>query len=159
MRTMITPPKPTPPSSISEALNQHLSANSHDGIPGVACYVERGAALVTQEAITTLIHLRTPLRRKIEDVKDSDLLRERLKLLTLFFDEAVVKGPLGAAAHREVTFALLYFLKGFDRIPDNVPEVGLLDDAMIVQVVLQQHAGTLRAHWQLHGRAWPGGEF
>ncbi len=156
---MITPPKATQITSISEALNEHLSANSHDGIPGVASYVESGAALVTPEAITTLVHLRTPLRRKIDDVKDSVLLRERLKLLTLFFDEAVVKGPPSAPAHREVTFALLYFFKGYDRIPDNVPEVGLLDDAMIVQVVLQQHAGTLQAHWQRHGRTWPGGEF
>jgi len=128
-------------------------------MPGVASYVERGAALVTPEAITAFAQLRPQLHQKIEGVKDSGLLRDRLQLLALFFDEAVVKGPPGAPAHREVTFALLYFLKGFDCIPDNVPEVGLLDDAMIVQVVLQQHAATLRAHGQRQGRTWPGGEF
>lgn len=70
-----------------------------------------------------------------------------------FSPPCVVDGTNGTPAHREAAFALLYFLKGFDRVPDTLPEIGLLDDAMIVQIVLQRHAATLRA--LRRRRAWP----
>jgi uncharacterized membrane protein YkvA (DUF1232 family) len=141
--------------SIPEPLNRHLSANTRDDLPGVASYIDRGAAHVTADAIAALQHLRVPLQAKIDALEDSQHLRRRLELLLTYFDEASTDGMRGTPAHRETAFALLYFLKGFDRIPDTVPEVGLLDDAMIVQIVLQRHAPTFRAHWLRRGRTWP----
>ena len=141
--------------SIPDALDRHLSANSRDDIPGVAAYVDRGAALVTPEAIAALQRLRKPLHRKIDALKESGHLRHRLELLATYFEEACSDGHKGTPAHCDVAFALLYFLKGFDRIPDSIPEVGLLDDAMIVQIVLQRHATTLRGHWLRRRRTWP----
>ena len=141
--------------SIPETLNRHLSANTRDDLPGVATYIDRGAAHVTAEAVTALQHLRQPLQAKIDALQESEHLRRRLELLLTYFDEASTDGLRGTPAHRETAFALLYFLKGFDRIPDSVPEVGLLDDAMIVQIVLQRHASTFRAHWLRRGRTWP----
>lgn len=143
-------------SSIPEALNRHLSAGPRDDAPGVANYVERGAELVTPEAIAVLRRLRKPLHKKIDALEDSGHLRRRLEILATYFDEAGTDGHPCTPAHCEVAFALLYFLKGFDRIPDSVPEVGLLDDAMIVQAVLQHRATTLRAHWLRLRRTWPG---
>lgn len=142
-------------SSIPVALDRHLSANSRDDVPGVAAYVERGAALVTPEAIVALQRLRQPLRRKIAALPETGHLRLRLELLATYFDEAGADGHRGTPAHCDATFALLYFLKGFDRIPDSVPEVGLLDDALIVQCVLQRNTTTLRAHWLRRRRTWP----
>ncbi len=152
-----TAPHPTPArsSAIPEVLNRHLSANSRDDVPGVSAYVDRGAALVTPEAIAALRRLRQPLHRKIDALKESGHLRHRLELLAVYFEEAGSDGHKGTPAHRDVAFALLYFLKGFDRIPDSLPEVGLLDDAMIVQIVLQRHAVTLRGHWLRRRRTWP----
>lgn len=141
--------------SIPETLNRHLSANSRDDLPGVATYVDGGAAHVNAEAVTALQNLRKQLHAKIAALKESGHLQRRLELLATYFDEASTDGLRGTPAHRETAFALLYFLKGFDRIPDSVPEVGLLDDAMIVQVVLQRHAATFRAHWLRRGRTWP----
>lgn len=141
--------------SIPGALDRHLSANSRDDAPGVAAYVDRGAALVTPEAITALQRLRQPLQRKIGALQDSEHLRHRLELLATYFEEAGADGQKGTPAHRDTTFALLYFLKGFDRIPDSVPEIGLLDDAMIVQCVLQRNTTTFRAHWLRRRRTWP----
>lgn len=145
----------TQASSLPDTLDRHLSANSRDDLPGVADYVERGAALVNPAAIVALQRLRQPLRRKITALKDADHLRQRLDLLAMYFDEVLADGHRGTPAHRETAFALLYFLKGFDRIPDTVPEVGLLDDALIVDCVLQRNSTTLRAHWQRRRRAWP----
>jgi uncharacterized membrane protein YkvA (DUF1232 family) len=142
-------------SSIPDTLDRHLSANSRDDVQGVAAYVDRGAALVTADAIAALQRLRKPLQKKIAAVTESGHLRQRLDLLATFFDEALADGHRGTPAHCEATFALLYFLKGFDRIPDSVPEVGLLDDALIVQCVLQRNTAALRAHWLRRRRTWP----
>jgi len=142
-------------SSIPDVLNRHLSANASDDLASVATYTERGAELVSHEAIAALRGLRPQLHAKIEALGDSLHLRRRLELLALYFDEAGTDGHNGTPAHREAAFALTYFLKDFDRIPDTVPEIGLLDDAMIVQVVLQRNATTLRAHWLRRRRSWP----
>lgn len=141
------------PSSTSDALSRHLSANSGEDLPSITTYLEKGAALVTPQAIDSLRKLRLPLQQKIAALGDSDHLRQRTELLATYFDENL-SNP-SAEIFREVTFALLYFLKGFDRIPDTVLEIGLLDDALIVQTVLQRHSAALRAHWLRQGRTWP----
>ena len=139
-------------SSIPDALQKHLSTNSGDDVPSLAQYVDQGAALVTPEAVEALRGLRSPLQAKIAGIEGSEVLRDRLELLTNYF-LATSHATTDAATQREVTFALLYFLKGFDRIPDSVPEVGLLDDAMIVQTVLQRHETVLQAFAARHARS------
>jgi len=143
------------PTSTADALHRHLSGHTRDDIPGVASYIDRGGALVTPEAIAELRRERAALHAKIDGLRESELLRCRIQLLAIFFEEACTDGHTGTTAHREAAFALLYFLKDLDRIPDTIPEVGLLDDAMIVQIVLQRHATTLRAHWLRRRRDWP----
>ena len=141
--------------SLPEPLQKYLSTNSSADVPSLAQYVDQGAALVTAEAITALRGLHAPLQAKIAAVADSAVLRQRLELLTSYF-MATSDAPTDATTQREVAFALLYFLKGFDRIPDSVPEVGLLDDAMIVQTVLQRHETVLEAHAMRESRGQPG---
>lgn len=141
--------------SIPEPLNRYLSSAFDGTIASTAGYVERGAALVDAVAIAALQSLRASLHAKIDGIADSGALRNRLELLAQFFEEASVDGQHGTPIHRDVTFALLYFLKGFDRVPDTIPEVGLLDDAMIVQLVFERHEVALRAHWTRRRRAWP----
>ncbi len=143
------------PTSIPETLNRHLSAHTEADNVSINDYINRGAALVTPEALQALRSLLPALRRKTDTVKDSDRLRHRLKVLTSYFDETAGSSFADPAAESEIAFALLYFLKGFDRIPDSVPEIGLLDDAMIVEIVLQRHLTTLRGHWLRTHRPWP----
>lgn len=131
--------------SLPAALQKYLSTNTSADVPSLAQYVHEGAALVTPEAIATLRGMHAPLLAKIAGIEDSAILRQRLELLTSYF-EATSETPNDATTLREVAFALLYFLKGLDRIPDSVPEVGLLDDAMVVQSVLQRHETVLEAH-------------
>ena len=145
----------TTPGSIPDALQEYLSTNSSKDHPSLALYVDQGAVLVTPEAIEAMRGLHAPLQAKIAGVVDSAVLRQRLELLASYF-MATSEAPTDATTQREVAFALLYFLKGFDRIPDSVPEVGLLDDAMIVQTVLQRHETVLQAFAMRQGRG-PGG--
>lgn len=136
-------------------LNRYLGTPAAGGIVGIADYVERGAALVTPRALTGLRSLRAALMRKIARVEEGTRLRRRLDCLAQFVEES--KGAAAAAhpAVRECAFALLYFLKGFDRIPDDIPEVGLVDDAMVVQAAILRHGSALKGHWMRAGRPWP----
>ena len=141
--------------SVPAVLDRHLSASAPGDIASVAAYIDRGAVLVDAAVLHTLQKLQLPLQAKIEQIDESAHLRRRLELLATFCEEASRDGSAGTPAHLEAAFALLYFLKGCDRIPDTLPEIGLLDDAMIVQIVLQRHAATLRAHWLRRRRVWP----
>lgn len=143
------------PASLPESLDRHLSAASRDDLVSTARYIDRGGALVADEALDALQRLLPAVYAKLNRVEDSAPLCRRVEVLAIYFKEACRDGNRGTVPHREAAFALLYFLKGFDRIPDTVPEVGLLDDAMIVQIVLQRHAAALRAHWLRQRRAWP----
>ena len=143
----------TPP-SIPEALNRHLSTHTETDAPSLAHYLDRGAALITPDAVEALRALRQPLQTKIDALTGSERLRQRLQVLATYFDETN-HFRVADHARRDVAFALFYFLKGFDRIPDTVPEVGLLDDALMVDFVLQRHFTTLRVHWLRHRRLWP----
>ena len=140
--------------SIPTPLDRYLS-HSDPELVGISIYIDRGAELVTPAAIEALRTLRQPMQAKVEALVEPGYLRHRIELLMTYFEEACRDGHADSPAHRDTAFALLYFLKGFDRIPDSVPEVGLLDDAIIIQTVLQRHSIRLRAHWLRHHRAWP----
>ena len=139
--------------SLPEALNRHLSANN--ATTSLADYLDQGAELVTSEAIAAVRRQQEPLRAKIAALGESERLRSRMELLAAVFEETCAEGHAGNQAHRDIAFALLYFLKGRDRIPDSVPEVGLVDDAMIVQLALQRHAAAIRAHCLRNGLTCP----
>ncbi len=141
-------------SSIPEALNRHLSTHGA-GSTALAHYIDHGTELVTADAITALRQQQASLHAKIAALAESERLRSRIELLAAVFEEACADGHAGTPGQREIAFALLYFLKGADRIPDSVPEIGLLDDAMIIQLVLQHQAAAIRAHCRRHGRPCP----
>jgi uncharacterized membrane protein YkvA (DUF1232 family) len=44
----------------------------------------------------------------------------------------------------EIGFASGYFLKRYDVIPDHVPEIGLADDALILQRVLERNQSNIQ---------------
>lgn len=142
-------------STIPVELDRYLSTNAAADITSTAIYLERGGLLVTPAAVTGLRTLRAPLTAKIAALAADTVLRRRLEMLALYLDETCAERASLSPAIREAAFGLLYFLKGFDRIPDSVPEIGLLDDALIVQGVFERHAAALRGHWLGRRRAWP----
>jgi uncharacterized membrane protein YkvA (DUF1232 family) len=140
---------------IPEKLDRHLADASASQSTGLAQWLDAGGALITAEAVVALHGLLPGLHQKIRAVENPSRLRRRLDLLTTYFEETLHE-PLDAKpARRDVTFALFYFLKGFDRIPDSVPEIGLLDDALIIEATLVKHVSALRDHWLKRGRTWP----
>lgn len=81
-------------------------------------------------------------------------LADQLQFLSLVVEELIVQDPTGEIVG-EAAFALLYFQRATDLIPDSIPGMGLLDDAIIVGIVLGRHEHTLKASDQGYKLSWP----
>ena len=55
----------------------------------------------------------------------------------------------------EAAFALLYFQSATDLIPDTIPGMGLLDDAMIASLVLRRHQDAFKRSSHAYKICWP----
>jgi uncharacterized membrane protein YkvA (DUF1232 family) len=136
------------------SLDHYLATMASPGREATpSSHLERGAAIVTAADIERLRRMFPALRSKTARITDSEVLTRRIRLLMQYVQDT----PAGEStpALRESAFALFYFLKGFDLIPDAVPHVGLLDDALLVETVLQRNAHEFRAHWAARRRVWP----
>lgn len=139
----------------TSSLDQYLATMSSPGRGGTpSAHLERGAAVVQPADLDRLRRMFPALRSKSARIAESDVLPRRISLLMRYVQEIPSAAPTPAL--RESAFALFYFLKGFDLIPDAVPQVGLLDDALLVETVLQRNAHEFHAHWSARGRVWPG---
>jgi uncharacterized membrane protein YkvA (DUF1232 family) len=116
-------------------------------------HVTQGADCVHHADITGLHHLMGKVREKAATIRESGRMRARIELLATFIEESPVDAK--SVAQREVSFVLYYFLKGLDLIPDSVPEIGLLDDALMIEAAFNRNLLELRSHWAAHGRQWP----
>jgi hypothetical protein len=140
--------------SLSSVLSRYLADMSrpgHEATPSQ--HLERGAECVQAEDLAALPRLRKAIETKLGALTDSERLKSRLALLLRYLEESPVDG--GNACQRESAFAVFYFLKGFDLIPDSLPKIGLLDDAMLVETALRRNELELREHWAARGRTWP----
>jgi uncharacterized membrane protein YkvA (DUF1232 family) len=92
--------------------------------------------------------------RLLDKLKESNSdeypgLREAVQLIILVLKSPAAqqaKGPLPRWL-AETGFAAAYFLKKFDLIPDHLPEIGLADDALILQRVIKRNQSELTAVW------------
>ena len=84
-------------------------------------------------------------------------LSDQLELLYRFVEEQVVgrNRDLAEEAVAEAAFALLYFQNPTDLIPDSIPGMGLLDDAMIVSMVLRRHEHAFKRSSHSYKLHWP----
>ena len=137
----------------SAPLSRYLSLKPVTGRPqNPTSYLLAGAACVNAGDLTGLRKLLPQVRKKSAAITDSMRLRRRLEVLADYFKET----PAGdSPVRREVAFVLYYFLKGYDLIPDSIPEIGLLDDALLVESVLLRNQHELRSHCTARGRDWP----
>jgi uncharacterized membrane protein YkvA (DUF1232 family) len=81
-------------------------------------------------------------------------LANQLQFLSLVVEDQVVRDPAGEVVG-EAAFALLYFQRATDLIPDSIPGMGLLDDAMIVRIVLGRHEHAFKFGQHGYQLSWP----
>jgi uncharacterized membrane protein YkvA (DUF1232 family) len=85
-------------------------------------------------------------------------LADQLEFLSRVVEEQVVREP-AADMVGEAAFALLYFKRATDLIPDSIPGMGLLDDAMIVRIVLGRHQQGFKFIPHGYKLSWPAPSF
>lgn len=137
--------------TVSTALAEHLS-ETNTPHRSLSHYVTQGADHVSVADIAALRLLLPRVTKKSDREVKSQRLRQRLDVLSLYVQESAADeaGP----AVREIAFVLYYFLHGRDFIPDKTPEIGLLDDALLVETAFNRNQLALRAHWEEQQRPW-----
>lgn len=97
-------------------------------------FVEAGARRITAADVNRTVARAEEIRRAFKRNKElSRLSDEADRMLSLLGDHAMghyTNIPLWSIA--VISFALLYVLKPIDIIPDALPEIGRLDDALVV---------------------------
>lgn len=144
----------TPLPAFSPALNRYLSRpGDARTLPNLSEYLHQGAACLDDADFAHLRQVLPLIRGKADGVKASAQLRERVALFCRYLAEPPTDED--RLARREVAFALIYFLRGPDLIPDSVPGIGLLDDALLLDAAFARNLHALRTHWATPLRVWP----
>jgi uncharacterized membrane protein YkvA (DUF1232 family) len=134
--------------------------NSKEMTSEITSFIERQARAVSIREINRLIVDLPALRERFAKIPMETYphLADQLQLLTLVVEEQVVRDPAGQMVG-EAAFALLYFQRPSDLIPDSIPGMGLLDDAMIVHIVLSRHPQGFNFIPHGHKLNWPAPSF
>jgi hypothetical protein len=104
-----------------------------------------------QEIVSADLHsLRRFSDRLLDKLKESNAVEHAGLIETVHIIVEVLESPPVELARdplpiwlAEVGFAASYLLKRFDLIPDHVPEIGLADDALILQRVIERNRSAL----------------
>jgi uncharacterized membrane protein YkvA (DUF1232 family) len=121
-------------------------------------YIERQARVLTCADLDRLV-VDLPAVRELSAKIPSRTyvsLAGQIEFLCRFVEENLLgqKSNVIDNAVAEAVFALLYFQRHSDLIPDSIPHIGALDDAMIVGIVLRRHEqafGRSSHAYLLHG--------
>ena len=140
---------------IPKDLIQYLRALPDGPAPTTDSYVDKGADLVSSEAILTLREMLPIIRKKLYQVKAPTSFVLGVELLAIYFEETLGAPVSVWPARQQTAFALLYFLKGYDRIPDSIPEIGYVDDAAVINQVIENNRQCLHKHWAHRNWVWP----
>lgn len=121
-------------------------------------FLDTQAARLTPADLTALAGRLPALRERFHGVAslESPDLAEQLEFLAQIVEDcaAGVSCEVPDACRREAAFALLYLERQGDILPDATPEVGLVDDLVLVNTVLCRHEVALRATPRGHLWTW-----
>jgi uncharacterized membrane protein YkvA (DUF1232 family) len=151
--TIETMNKPNP------GLTAYMNYVSDEGL-NLHRFVEHGGRLVGREDSAGVAAGLADLREKIAGLRaiHPRLARQLGFLADVFEADAAhpseVVRTLPEVARNEIAFALLYAAKDMDLVPDDMPQVGYLDDAAVTEIVLSRHAAAFEQHCATHGLEW-----
>ena len=126
----------------------------------IGSFIESQARAVSIADINRLIVDLPALRERFAKIPAETYpnLADQLQLLSLVVEEQVVRDPAGQMVG-EAAFALLYFQRATDLIPDSIPGMGLMDDAMIVRLVLGRHEEAFKLNPHGYKLSWSAPSF
>ena len=102
----------------------------------ITAFIQNQARAISNTAIERLVADLPALHKRFAKIPAPTYpyLADQLQFLSLVVEDLVVRDPAGEIVG-EAAFALLYFQRVTDLIPDSIPGMGLLDDAIIVRIV------------------------
>ena len=123
-------------------------------------FIQNQARALSLSAIERLIADLPALRERFAKIaaQTYPYLADQLQFLSLVVEDQVVRDPAGEIVG-EAAFALLYFQRVTDLIPDSIPGMGLLDDAIIVRIVLGRHEDAFKSGSYGYMLNWPAPSF
>ena len=121
-------------------------------------FIEAGTRRLTPRAVHELIAELPAIRTRIESAEAPGFPRLKSQLAFLAtVAESLAGGQdrdLPYDASLEAVFALTYFARDVDLIPDFLSDIGLTDDAAVVTTILQRHALPLAQFAERRGMDW-----
>lgn len=125
----------------------------------IAGFIRNQAISLSVADLDRLITDMPGLRERFSTVSSQayPYLADQLEFLSLVVEEQLT-GPNPDPTSQtvgEAAFALLYFQRATDLIPDSIPGIGLLDDAMMVSMVLGRHEDAFNCSQYAHKLSWP----
>lgn len=107
-------------------------------------FVTRGAAEITPHEVENVVRAIPLLRARWTAQVDQESypkLVDKLDFLARLVEdfEAGLEKDIPFETAAEAAFALVYFHREIDIIPDFIPEIGFADDAAIVETILRRH--------------------
>jgi uncharacterized membrane protein YkvA (DUF1232 family) len=126
----------------------------------ITAFIQNQARAVSITAIERLVADLPGLRKRFAKIPAEayPYLAHQLQFLSLVVEDLAVRDPAGEIVG-EAAFALLYFQRTTDLIPDSIPGLGLLDDAMIVRIVLGRHEEAFKSGSYGYKLSWPAPSF
>jgi uncharacterized membrane protein YkvA (DUF1232 family) len=122
-------------------------------------FVQRQASVLSVADLNRLIADLPALRERFTTIPSQTYLylSDHLEFLSLVVKDEVTGPNLDPISQTvsEAAFALLYFQTATDLIPDPIPGMGLLDDAMIVSLVLRRHEDAFKHSSHAYKLHWP----
>ena len=126
-------------------------------------FVQSQAGALSPADLDQLIVDLPALRERFTEISAQPYpyLADQLEFLSLFLEEQVagLNPDLDTDPVAEAAFALLYFQHAADLIPDSIPAMGLLDDAIIVGLVLRRHDHAFKHSSHAYKLHWPAASF
>ena len=122
-------------------------------------FVQSQASVLSGADLNRLIADLPALRERFTTIPSQTYpyLSDHLEFLSLVVKDQVTRAncyPISQSVS-EAAFALLYFQTATDLIPDPIPGMGLLDDAMIVSLVLRRHEDAFKRSSHAYKLRWP----
>lgn len=110
-------------------------------------YIEAQGKKVTATDLRLLRAFTGRLLDKVQETNPNDYpgLRQAVQAIVRILESSAAQratDPLPTWL-TEIGFAAAYFLKRYDIIPDHVPEIGLADDALILQRVIERNQSNI----------------
>lgn len=141
------------------SLTAYMNYASDEGL-NLFRFVEQGGRLIGSDDSSDLVAGLATLREKISHLRGlHPLLARQLEFLANFFSSNAAHPSeavrwLPEAVSNETAFALLYAAKDLDLVPDDMPDVGYLDDAAVAAIVLTRHAAVFEQYCAALGIEW-----